>query len=132
MPKIVDDQLPRWVTWRKTSITVLTLWLAVVVSVAVWRGYSILNTWGWLASLFALSLLIIASSWYAKNADSSAEMGHKKPTWKVWAGLFSASLVWLAIAGQHSLQRLVLLVGLSLASFMVSWLSVKWRSGVLR
>lgn len=46
-------------------------------------------------------------------------MDHKKPTWRVWATLFSASLVWLVVAGQHSLQRLVLLVGLSLASFMV-------------
>jgi len=119
MPRILDNRVARWSTWRKASITVLTLWLAVVASVALWRGLGILNGWGWLASLFALTLLMIASSWYAKNADTSAEMGHKKPTWKVWTSLFSVSLVWLTIAGQHSLQRLVLLAGLGLASFMV-------------
>ena len=119
MPGTGDAKLPRWAAWQKTSITVLTLWLAIALSVALWRGLSILSRWGWLASLFALSLLIIASGWYAKSANTSGEMGHKKPTWKVWAALFSASLVWLAIAGQQSLQRLVLLVGLSLASFMV-------------
>jgi hypothetical protein len=119
MPRMMNTKSRRWASWRKTSITVLTLWLAVAVAVAFWRGLIALNKWEWLASLFGLSLLIIASSWYDKAADTTTEMGHKKPTWRVWSALFSASLVWLVIAGQHSVQRLVLLLGLSLASSMV-------------
>lgn len=96
----------------------LALWITVAAVVAAWRGLAALSSRWWLPSLLAASLAVAFSR--APSASNIGSIDRKgKPGWRTWSVIFLGSLIWWAFAGQHSVQRLVLLIGLSLSSFIV-------------
>src|SRR5579859_434657 len=101
------------------SVVILALWVTVAAIVAIWQGPTLLFSEWWLLSLLALSILLAGSNWIVRGVPSLPETSSKRPGWRLWASVFLASLVWLAFAAQHSIERLVLMMGLALASFMV-------------
>jgi tetratricopeptide (TPR) repeat protein len=104
----------------KISIATLSVWATAALACAEWWGIDTLRRWWWLATLFAASLMLSASIWPVRGPATIKS--DKKVSLRVWVNLFMATLVWWALAAQHSPQRLVLIVGLSFASFMVGCL----------
>lgn len=120
-PKKVDrlwNQVPQAHSLALVSTVALGLWVAVAAVFAAWRGFGALSSRWWLLALFVLSLAVALSRAPLTNDAGSADK-NKKPSWRLWSVAFLGSVVWWAFASQHSVQRLVLLVGLSLSSFMV-------------
>jgi len=101
----------------------LAVWTTAAAIVVAWRGFGALNSWWWLLTLFAVALLVAFSGGTLSTRQAPAGRAAEKPSWRLWAIAFLASLIWWAFAGQHSAQRLVLLAGLSLASFIVGCLA---------
>jgi tetratricopeptide (TPR) repeat protein len=106
---------------RGDYITLVLIWVAAAGALWSWFG-------GWTSprlwtSLSALTLLLVVAVWRYVNipAHAPAATG-TKPTSTTWTVVFLASLVLWAVTAQLSLERLVLLVSLSLASFMVGCL----------
>jgi tetratricopeptide (TPR) repeat protein len=104
----------------KISIAALLVWIATATACAEWWGTDRLKRWWWLATLLAVSLILSASIWPVRGP--APNKSDKKVSLRVWLTLFMVTLVWWALAAGHSPQRLVLLVGLSFASFMVGCL----------
>jgi tetratricopeptide (TPR) repeat protein len=106
---------------RNLYIVLSLIWAAAAV--VLWSWFLAWTSRRLLTSLFLLTLLLVAI-WRSIGIpeDSLATVG-KKPTWRMWAVIFLASIVLLAITAQPSLERLGLLAALSLASFMVGCLA---------
>ena len=104
------------------SLAAFAVWLTAAIVVVIWWGLSALNSRWWLISLLALSVLLVGSRWLLRGSADHPETSNKSSSWRLWAATFLGSLVWLAFAAQHSLLRLVLILGLGLASFMVGCL----------
>jgi tetratricopeptide (TPR) repeat protein len=104
----------------KVSIVTLLVWVAAATACAEWWGVDTLKRWWWLATLLAVSVMLSASIWPVRGPAPSKS--DKKVSLRVWMAFFVVTLVWWALAARHSPQRLVLLVGLSFASFMVGCL----------